>query len=134
MKVGQTMLPEGSRATIMRLGAIVFVIVALGLAGRSVWKFQQVPRGSESDRILLTCSACSAETELPDAELRKLVLDEKTGLYPCPKCGAPAADIATFRCPYCNRGIPPQPIGTPFECPFCKKSLSVSTDTPPPSK
>jgi hypothetical protein len=128
------MLPEGSRATIMRLGAIVFVIVALGLAGRSVWKFQQVPRGSESDRILLTCSACSAETELPDAEFRKLVLDEKTGLYPCPKCGAPAAEIATFRCPYCKRGIPPQAFGSPLACPFCKKPFGTSANTPAPGK
>jgi predicted RNA-binding Zn-ribbon protein involved in translation (DUF1610 family) len=125
------MEPPGRRATILRAGALVFVVAAIAYSARTFWTNVAQPSTGEKDTVILVCSKCDQESVVSSAEYRKLARDPMTGLIQCPKCGEKAARIATLRCPHCKRAIPAQPPGTPFVCPFCKAPLLEDDDEAP---
>jgi DNA-directed RNA polymerase subunit RPC12/RpoP len=113
----------GQRGTLLRAGALVFVVGAVAYSARTLWTNARQPSSNEKDTVILVCSKCDQEAVLPSAEYKKLSRDPQTGGVQCPKCGEKAARIATVRCPKCNRAIPTQPANAPLVCPFCKASL-----------
>jgi hypothetical protein len=113
-----------------RIGAIVFVVAAVGYAVVSFSSRAMEPTSSESNKIWLLCEKCDKESGLSSDEFAKLRLDQQTARYPCPKCGASAAMIFTMRCPHCNHGFFQQGYGSAPICPYCKKSLAVLKPAP----
>lgn len=110
---------EFRRTRLLRAGALVFVIAALGYFAYALWRTAGRNAGSERNEIVLVCSRCQDEIALSAADFGKLSLDPNTSAYPCPRCGARAARIATTRCQVCQRAIPPQPMDAPRVCPYC---------------
>lgn len=120
----------GQRATILRAGALVFVVVAIAYSARTLWTNARELSAGEKDAVTLVCSKCDQETTLPSAEYQKLSRDPVSGGVQCPKCGEKAARIGSVRCPKCKRAIPPQPADAPLVCPFCKASLREDEEGP----
>ncbi len=125
------------RSTILRVGAIVFVVAALGYAARSLWTGTLRSTGSEKDAVNLVCAKCDQESTISSAEYKKLSRDPETGRIACPKCGEKTAQIAIARCPKCGRFMPQQPANAPLVCPFCKapffedEEADAAPETPP---
>jgi hypothetical protein len=104
----------------------VGALAVLGFSGYYLWSrmsaYQQPVKMS-----ILVCAKCSAESDIPAKDVPTTPLDPSTGLYKCPKCGAPAADLATFRCPKCNKAICAERLrSTAFQCPACKTPFDNS--------
>jgi endogenous inhibitor of DNA gyrase (YacG/DUF329 family) len=118
------MAASTQRSTWFRVGAIVFVVLALGFSGVSWWSQRGRPRGTESDLVLVSCSECNTDSELTSRAYGKLRRDPQTRKLPCPNCGKAGAELAALRCPHCNRGVPRQSPDKPFACPHCSKSLN----------
>lgn len=107
------------KATLGVVAAAALVGVAYSIRGMT-----QSRGGTESDTVMLVCTKCQAESSVKGAEFEHLRRDPQTGGWPCPQCGAPAAQLSSLRCPGCKRLIPPQPYNAPLACPFCKQSLA----------
>ena len=107
----------------------VLALVALGYSGYALWKHMGTYTES-TPMSTLVCAKCKAESDIPKKDVPTTPLDPKTGKYTCPKCGAGACDLATFKCPKCSRAIASEALrGTAFECPYCKTPFDSSGGT-----